>query len=170
MTPIAFESSMFREQDNHDESSHCSRRFRLVGTRTARAARKLFGPNAKYTVISVGPSADMSWGEDLMSWGMAYTLAEPPPGYVDGMPLVMHDTASAVRTAQEVADAAELPSTTIIGEEGARARAKIDAAHAHGVDVIFVGSHDRSWFSKLLDPATEATVVRHSDVPVLVAR
>jgi nucleotide-binding universal stress UspA family protein len=138
--------------------------------RAARTARKLFGPNAEYTVISVGPSEDLSWGEDLMSWGMAYALAEPPPGYVGGMPLVMREKASAVRTAHKVADAADLTRATVIGEEGARARSILDAAHACEVDVIVVGSHDRSWFSKLLDPSTEATVVRDSDVPVLIAR
>jgi nucleotide-binding universal stress UspA family protein len=138
--------------------------------RAARAARKLFGPNANYTVISVGPSADLSWGEDLMSWGMAYTLAEPPPGYVGGMPLVMHETSGALRTAQKVADAAGLADAIVIGDEGARARTILDAAHALEVDVIVVGSRDRSWFSKLLDPSTEASVVRDSDVPVLVAR
>jgi nucleotide-binding universal stress UspA family protein len=141
--------------------------------RAAAAARKLFGSNAQYTVIHVGPAPDMSWGEDLLSWGMAYTLAEPPPGYVGAMPLVLRDAGSsdrAARTAQKVADAAELTNASVIGGDGARSQAIIDAAHACDVDVIVVGSHDRSWLSKLFDPSTEAALVRESDVPVLVAR
>jgi nucleotide-binding universal stress UspA family protein len=45
----------------------------------------------------------------------------------------------------------------------------VKAAHEFGIDVIVVGSSDRSWFSRLVTPSTAAAVMRESDIPVLVA-
>jgi nucleotide-binding universal stress UspA family protein len=37
-------------------------------------------------------------------------------------------------------------------------------------DVIVVGSHERSWFSRLFVPSVTADVVKEAEVPVLVVK
>jgi nucleotide-binding universal stress UspA family protein len=137
--------------------------------RAARSALHLFGDDAEYTVISVDATTPLSWGEDVMSWGIAYTLAVPPPGYVGAMPLILSHIDAAAEIAQDVANQADLSVTHVVGEEGDAGTAIIKAAHEYDVDVIVIGSHDRSWFSRLLSPSTAAAVVRKSDIAVLVA-
>jgi nucleotide-binding universal stress UspA family protein len=44
------------------------------------------------------------------------------------------------------------------------------AAHEHQANVIVVGSHERSWFSRLLNGSVANTLVREADMPVLVVR
>ena len=41
---------------------------------------------------------------------------------------------------------------------------------ASDADVIVLGTHDRGWFSRLLTGSVSSDVLRHADVPVLVAR
>jgi nucleotide-binding universal stress UspA family protein len=44
------------------------------------------------------------------------------------------------------------------------------SAREHGVDVIVIGSHDRGWFSRVLDPPLRDRLVREAPCPVLVVR
>jgi nucleotide-binding universal stress UspA family protein len=137
--------------------------------RAAQAARKLFGDDAEYTVVSVAPTVPLYWGDDLMSWGMAYSLSVPSAGYQGKMPLVMSRVETAAQTARDVAESADIDVAHAVGEEGDAARAIVEASHHYNADVIVVGTHDRGWFSRLLDPSTTEAVVRQSGVPVLVA-
>ena len=57
-----------------------------------------------------------------------------------------------------------------MGEVGDPAHAIVRAAAACGADVIVVGSHDRSWLSKLFTPSVAAAVVSESSIPVLMVR
>jgi nucleotide-binding universal stress UspA family protein len=44
------------------------------------------------------------------------------------------------------------------------------SAREHGADVIVIGSHDRGWFSRVLDPPLRDRLVREAPCPVLVVR
>jgi nucleotide-binding universal stress UspA family protein len=125
----------------------------------ARAAQALFGDTAEYLVVNVDPPID-----DAMSWGAAYPLA---------MPLLSNvDDPSAMQRAEHVAAdvAAALPAAQSMGDVGDPAHAIIDAAHEHAVDVIVVGSHEHSWFTRLFTGSVSNNVLREADIPVLVVK
>ncbi|MEP7112910.1 MAG: universal stress protein [Ilumatobacteraceae bacterium] len=150
--------------------------------KTARTAYALFGDSATYTVVSVADQSPMMWGGDALVWGIGYPMVMAPgaarvapggtvPGTdaeaaaVDSAPID-----AAMQVAHDVASEAHLPNPQVVGEVGDPATAIIAAAHHHQADVIVVGSHDRSWFSKLLMPSTSGAVVREADIPVLITR
>ena len=149
---------------------------------TARTAFSLFGPDANYTVVNVADSTPVLWGGDALVWGVGYPIVMSPMGAevasarsqrtadaaatdVDNAPIDV-----AIQTARDVADEAHIPNPQVVGEVGDPATAIITAAHHHEADVIVVGSHDRSWFSKLFVPSISGAVVREADIPVLVVR
>ncbi len=161
--------------------------------RTARIAYELFGDSAHYTVVNVADQSPMIWGGDALIWGIGYPIVMAPSGVVelaphksgpgtspsqgespsDEPPAAEVDNApidAAIQVALDVATEADLPNPQVVGEVGDPASAIIAAAHHHQADVIVVGSHDRSWFSRLLVPSTAGTVVRDADIPVLIAR
>jgi nucleotide-binding universal stress UspA family protein len=161
--------------------------------RTARIAYDLFGDSAHYTVVNVADQSPMIWGGDALIWGIGYPIVMAPSGVVevasrsaepgtspshnespsDEPPVAEVDNApidAAIQVALDVATEAGLPNPQVVGEVGDAASAIIAAAHHHQADVIVVGSHERSWFSRLLVPSTAGTVVRDADIPVLIAR
>jgi nucleotide-binding universal stress UspA family protein len=158
-----------------DISGHTQKRVLLAvddsesSVRAARTAHDLFGDDAEYSVISVASTTPLMWGEDVMGWGVAYTLALPPPGHVGTTPFVLQQIDSAAQTARDIAAEADVPVAHVVGDEGDAAHAIVKAAHEFGIDVIVVGSSDRSWFSRLVMPSTAAALMRESDIPVLVA-
>jgi nucleotide-binding universal stress UspA family protein len=148
--------------------------------KTARIAYKLFGESASYTVVSVADRSPLIWGGDALVWGIGYPVMMDPSGAVgmaarsapakdasaaevDNAPIE-----AAIQVAKDVADEAHIPNPQVVGEVGDPATAIIAAAHHHQADVIVVGSHDRSWFSRLLVPSTTGAVVRETDIPVLI--
>ncbi len=92
---------------------------------------------------------------------------EPVPGR-DAPELTERDIAE--REAHVAAERAGLKETELIGEIGDPAHAIVDADHQHGVDVVVVGSHQRSWLSRLFSRSVSAEVVKRADIPVLVAK
>jgi nucleotide-binding universal stress UspA family protein len=147
----------------------------------ARVAYELFGDSAAYTVVNVTDQTAMMWGGDSLMWGVGYPVlmapsglvgvAAPTAGAAGDTPSV--DTASidaAMQVALDVASEAELPHPQVVGEVGDPAQAILAAARHHQADVIVIGSHDRSWFSKLLAPSVGGTVVKDAEIPVLIAR
>jgi nucleotide-binding universal stress UspA family protein len=151
--------------------------------KTARTAYALFGDGATYTVVSVADQSPMMWGGDAMVWGIGYPMVMAPTGPTRGAPAGSAPTSdgteaavdnapidAAIQVAHDVASEAHLPNPQVVGEVGDPATAIIAAAHHHQADVIVVGSHDRSWFSKLLMPSTSGAVVREADIPVLITR
>ena len=154
--------------------------------KTARTAYALFGDTATYTVVNVADQSPMIWGGDALVWGIGYPIVMAPSGVVevDHAGASPHSATSdsaaaevdsapidaAIEVARGVASEADIPNPQVVGEVGDPAYAIITAAHHHQADVIVVGSHDRSWFSKLLTPSVTGTVVRDADIPVLIAR
>jgi nucleotide-binding universal stress UspA family protein len=72
--------------------------------------------------------------------------------------------------ATDVATSAALPAAESIGDVGDPAYAIIQAAHEHQVDVIVVGSHTHSWFSRLFTGSVSNDLLREADIPVLVVK
>jgi nucleotide-binding universal stress UspA family protein len=147
---------------------------------TARTAYSLFGAEASYIVVSVADRTPVMWGGDSLVWGVGYPIMMGPTEVVagDAQPtgdatVAETDSApidAAIQVARDVADEAHIPHPQVVGEVGDPATAIITAAHHHQADVIVIGSHDRSWFSKLFAPSVAGAVVREADIPVLVAR
>ncbi len=151
--------------------------------KTARTAYALFGDTATYTVVNVADQSPMIWGGDALVWGIGYPIVMAPSGAVEvehARKTPSSDSAAAevdstpidaaIEVARGVASEAAIPNAQVVGEVGDPATAIITAAHHHQADVIVIGSHDRSWFSKLLSPSVAGAVVRDADVPVLIAR
>ena len=156
--------------------------------KTARTAYALFGDKASYTVVNVADQSPMMWGGDALVWGVGYPIVMAPTAILDpavgaaepskddagkGSPAVEVDNApidAAIQVARDVAAEAQIPNPQVVGEVGDPATAIITAAHHHQADVIVIGSHDRSWFSKLLSPSVTGAVVKEADIPVLIAR
>lgn len=140
---------------------------------TASRAHDLFGDDAAYFVIHVAESPTVP----AMAWGAAYPvampmLAYPPPVAIAGE----QSNDDSLRQAAEqhasmVADDASLGSDAHpLSDVGDPATAIIDAARDQHVDVIVVGSHERSWFSRLFSGSVVQDVVRDAPVPVLVVK
>lgn len=147
--------------------------------KTARIAYALFGDSATYTVVNVADQSPLMWGGDALVWGIGYPIVMAPSGTVarDGStPTTDAEAAdhapidAAIQVAHDVATEAHLPNPQVVGEVGDPATAIINAAHHHEADVIVIGSHERSWFSKLLVPSVAGAVMREADIPVLIAR
>jgi len=151
--------------------------------KTARIAYRLFGDAASYTMVNVADRTPLMWGGDSLVWGVGYPVMMGPSGALEMAPgggVRTNDASAAdadsapieaaIQVAQDVASEAHIPNPQVVGEVGDPATAIITAAHHHQADVIVVGSHDRSWFSRLLVPSTSGAVVREADIPVLIAR
>lgn len=146
------------------------------------SAHRLFGDAASYFVVNVSPglaSAPFANGYVYPvvppytgAMGIAPVQREPLPEE----PLSTHDTGDdvAVQTADnvaaDVAQKASLGAATTIGEVGDPAEAILDAAKTHDIDVIVVGSHERSWFTRLLSGSVTNQLIKNSTVPVLVVK
>jgi nucleotide-binding universal stress UspA family protein len=154
--------------------------------KTARTAYALFGDTASYILVNVANQSPLIWGGDALVWGIGYPIVMAPTGDVALSPSASgpagstNDAAAAevdnapieaaIQVARDVAGEAAIPNPQIVGEVGDPATAIINAAHHHQADVIVIGSHDRSWFSKLLTPSITGAVVREADIPVLITR
>ena len=144
---------------------------------TARTAFALFGADAGYIVVSVADQTPIVWGGDSLAWGVGYPIMMPsevatagtnPSGDTSVADVDSAPIDAAIQVARDVADEAQIPNPQVVGEVGDPATAIITAAHHHKADVIVIGSHDRSWFSKLFVPSVSGAVVREADIPVLV--
>jgi nucleotide-binding universal stress UspA family protein len=140
----------------------------------AALARRLFGADAEYLAINVfehplspvppGSTTPMAWGA---VWPYGPGTVEPP-ARSEVPEITERDVAE--REARDAAERAGLEEADLIGEVGDPARAILDAAHDHGVDVVVVGSHQRTWLSRLFSRSVSADIVKHADIPVLVAK
>lgn len=142
----------------------------------ARVAHALFGDDADYLVVNVAdPLANG------MAWGYVYPIVPPIAAYPVMMPAgdasATGDGADAESPAEhaeqraaEVADQAQLTHAETVGEVGDAATAIIEAADQHAADVIVVGSHERSWFDRLMKASVTKRVLSDSRIPVLVVK
>jgi nucleotide-binding universal stress UspA family protein len=146
----------------------------------ARVAYNLFGELATYTVVNVADQSMMVWGGDSLMWGVGYPVLMAPSGLIAAAPPISGggtpaDTdgapiEAAIKVALDVATEADLPNPQVVGEVGDPAQAILEAALHHKADVIVVGSHDRSWLTRLFVPSVTGSVVRDANIPVLVVR
>lgn len=151
-----------------------------TSVRAAQTAYRLFGDDARYTVINVATNQSVLWGEDALQSGMVYPLAVPGAGYVGGIPFQVVDgdpeqaardrIEEAERRADDIAREAGIPAAEPVGETGDAATAIVDAARDHRADVIVVGTHERNWFARLFTGSVANAVAKDADVPVLIAR
>lgn len=149
--------------------------------RLAEAALRLFGPDAEYWAVNVQNSLDTTpvgahptvpsmYAGAFVGYGIAYPFTPPQPhGAVSVSAAVDDDLAARQEeSAHAAAVSAGIDDAAVIAETGDPPTAILDAADRHGADVIVVGSRDRSWWSKLIEPSVSGDVIESSPVPVLV--
>jgi nucleotide-binding universal stress UspA family protein len=134
-----------------------------LDTRIVETARRVFGESAEYLALNV-----------------RHTAIPPVPLYV-GMDAPFLDTTELVDEQRgdandEAAVAAQAAAATVrqagldaeaIGEIGNPAFTIPAVAEEHDVDVIVVGTHDRSWWSRLFEPSVAEGVMHQTTIPVL---
>ncbi|HSM66826.1 MAG TPA: universal stress protein [Ilumatobacteraceae bacterium] len=147
-----------------------------LDNRLAETAFGLFGADAEYWAVNVQNSLDTTpvgahptvpsmYAGAFVGYGVAYPFTPPQPHAVGS-----GDDVAARReaSAQEAAVSAGIDDAAVIAESGDPPTAILGAADRHSADVIVVGSHDRSWWSKLIEPSVSGDVIESSPVPVLV--
>jgi nucleotide-binding universal stress UspA family protein len=92
----------------------------------------------------------------------------PVPG--DGIDDADEIADVAHQVADDAAHTAGLDNAEAIGEIGNPAFTIPDVAEQHDVDVIVVGTHDRSWWSRLIEPSVAEGVIHQTSLPVMVVR
>jgi nucleotide-binding universal stress UspA family protein len=152
-----------------------------------RTAHRLFGDDADYLAVNVADRergdarshADQGLGS-VVAWGQTWPfapmhhLSDPATfrtwqgaGRSSQQPAVAPPHEQAAGLARQRAFEAGVGARPI-GEVGDPAAAILDAARAHEVDVIVVGSHERGWLARLFHHSVSEDVVRDADIPVLV--
>lgn len=132
-----------------------------VSARAAREAVRLFpGADVEFLVISVTPFPVMWAGGYGFGYGMVAPLAMNQAWLAeDGV--AEHELVAR-------AEAAGVSEPETITEKGDPVHLVCLAAEEHDVDVIVVGSHDKSVFRRMIDPSVAAGIVRETYRPVLV--
>jgi len=122
-------------------------------------AYRFFGPEADYSILSVGDRPPIYVG--------GYGAGAMPTS--DDLTLQL-DAAHA--TAEDAAThaAERLPDAEVDVEDGQPGTIICRFAAEHDSDVIVLGSHDRSFWTRLFDPSVGRHVVDHAPCPVLVVR
>lgn len=138
----------------------------------ADVARRLFGDEAEYLLLSVAPMPRPNGF--AAGWGAGISMTTPlGAGWADGA-LSTTSLESLEGTAElhaaAVGDHAAVERIEPMGDVGEPATCILSAAQARDVDLIVVGWHHRSWWSRLLVPSVSRAVVRSSRIPVLVVR
>lgn len=140
-----------------------------LSVETARAAHQLFGDDAEYLLVNVGTAIDTN----VYAWGEAYMVSVPLPPVLSTPDGADDDRGPAIDDARsqatEIVHTADIDAEPI-GAVGDPAVAILEAARRHSVDVIAVGTHERSWFSRLFRPSVAHDLLREASVPILVVR
>lgn len=139
----------------------------------AETVHRLFDRNADFWAVNVQDIADPPVGGWPMSVPVAYGGAYPyllPDLYrlrqdSEMSPEVAEE---AQRRADVVAHQSGLDDARVVAEIGDPAEAILRAAHKHDVDVIVVGTHERSWWSRLVRPSVSSRLADGASVPVLL--
>lgn len=153
----------------------------------AAVAQRLFGNDAEYIAVSVIDAADIDLNRQPWfgtTWGTRYPV---PYGAVWPLPGLIHtrmgiapsesgDTPTdvarraATETARDVVEESGVVTAEPVGETGDPVDMILRASEERSADVIVVGTHDRSWFDRLLRSSVREKVLKSSDVPILVTR
>jgi nucleotide-binding universal stress UspA family protein len=151
----------------------------------ARTAHRLFGADAEYWAVNVqgdeasGTSAIRStlpttYGATLIGFGSAFPYVAPDPYQVrapagdEGAGTFEAEQGRADATARSAVDEAGISGAGRVARLGDPPEAIVRAAREHDVDVIVVGDHDRSWWSRLFSPAVGSELIDRAEIPVLV--
>ncbi len=149
----------------------------------AATAYRLFGEHADYWAVNVqshGAGAvgavpttfPAIYGGSLVGFGGAYPYMAPDPYAVRGADVgeeVVADAGErAAATAGAAVDDAGMSDVDPVGEVGDPVEAILRASYQQGIDVIVVGDHDRSWWSRLFSPAVGSELIERAELPVLV--
>lgn len=132
-----------------------------VSARAARTAARLWkNTGAEFFVINVS-AVPVPWVGGV-EYGLVSPMVHDPrwddPSHEDDIERELADRAAA----------AGLPQAETVVAEGNAVEQICAAADALGVDVIVVGSHDKSALQRLVDPSVASGVVRGTHLPVVV--
>ena len=135
-------------------------------------ARRLF-PDAELIALNVQERPEMT--APYGSAGMVYGYPSMSAGMVDPIPPLPaeadEETDERRRDeARQLAADASPDDVIPLGEIGDPTQMILTAAERHGVDVVAVGTHDRSWWASLVRPSVSEHVLDTSTVPVLLVR
>lgn len=142
----------------------------------ASTAYRLFGDDADYWAVNVQNEA--------MVGGVGVVPVAMPIPYGGAYPYVMpglytmreRDDAeqsmmdSAEELSRRTVNEAGIHDANVLSEVGPPDEAIIRAAELHQVDLIIAGTHDRGWWSKLLQPSVSESLLADSTVPVLLVK
>ncbi len=133
----------------------------------AHRALQLFGPDAAYVVVNVS-DRHVPLSVVPLAYGAASALSAPEISRL----ATLDDGAAAAadHVAEDAAHEAGLDDAVTIGEIGDPVAVVLSAAEAHAAEVIVVGTKDRGWFSRLMDPSVSHAITRLAGTPVLVVR
>lgn len=130
-----------------------------VSVRAAREAARLFaGGDTEFLVISVS-RVPLMWA-GAAGYGMVATLPMDPA--------VLEAGQEAEEELSARAQAAGVDDAEAHTESGDPVDVICRAAEEHDVDVIVVGSHDKSALRRLVDPSVAVGVARATYRPVLI--
>ena len=131
-----------------------------ASARAAREAVRLFSPaGAEFLVINVTPlPMPMLWGG--YGFGAVTPLVVDPTWYDQSE----HTEAELRARADDVG----VPATEVESPTGDPVQMIRAAADEHDVDVVVVGSHDKSAMRRIFDPSVAAGIIRATYRPVLV--
>lgn len=135
-----------------------------VSARAAQEAIRLFaGCDADFLVIDVA-GVQVPWVPG-MDHGLVSAMP-PDPRWLESM--AEQESGQSEVLLAERAELVGVPDPEVIATAGDVVTMICAAAEEHQVDVIVVGSHDKSALRRLFDPSVAAGVVRDTYRPVLV--
>jgi nucleotide-binding universal stress UspA family protein len=131
-----------------------------LSVHVARVAKRLFaGPATEFLAISVATVPTL-WADPF---GGVHTLK----GDYDGDDDVLTENDLEVRLADIEKEADFEPDQTL-REVGEPVERIVAAAEDYDVDVIVVGTHDKGFFRRMIDPLVSEGVLTHTTRPVIV--
>jgi nucleotide-binding universal stress UspA family protein len=126
----------------------------------ARVAGGLFAhDHAEFLVLNVGQVV-VPWVPDGVTWGAVATV--PSSGWQT------FTTGLDEHSVHDQAEAAGLGDATVLTDQGDPVERILAIAEEQDVDVIVVGTHQKSWWGRLLDRSISDGVLHGTDRPVLV--
>lgn len=141
-----------------------------VSHEAALAVSEWFRDGAEFVALHVGPTIPPTLlASPTIAGGLAYPVAPAAIPTIDAIEdeFAVEDEAEPDEVASE---AARLVHGEPRAEVGDPARTIVEVAREIDADLVVVGTGDRSWLSRLLDPSVSDNVVHDAPCSVLVVR